>query len=454
MAHTITVPRLGWSMEEGTFGEWLKRDGDKIAPGDPLFVLEGEKSAQDIESLDGGTLRIPPDGPRPGDIVRVGQLLAYLVAEGESAPFETGSTKPHGATNGITAEVAPSNGTSAPPPAGPAARRLARGHQIALDQVPGTGPGGKVTLGDVQAAVQSASIPGGELPAVTPRARRAAKQLGIDVAAIAGTGRSGRIRERDVLTAARHPGSSARAAHPGPARPPAIDTASENWLPVTAIRRTIATRMLEATRETAPVTLTSRCDATNLVNLRDQFRRAAEEGDVVPNFNDLLVKLTGTILAKHPQLRQQWHDRGLYIPQGMHLAVAVDTDAGLLAPVLRDVDGLTLREVAAGLRRLVEQARSGRMSADELQGGVFTITNLGMFGIDGFTPVINLPQCAILGIGRIERVPAVVNEAIVPRDQLTLSLTFDHRVVDGAPASRFLQALCLAIESPGPWLMS
>jgi len=449
MAHTITVPRLGWSMEEGTFGEWLKKDGDKIAPGDALFVLEGEKSAQDIESLDGGTLRIPPDAPRPGDIVRVGQLLGYLVADGETAPFENGA-KPHPPGNGM---AAPSNSsTTAAPPAGPAARRLARGMQVDLDRVSGSGPGGKVTLDDVHAAVQPAAVTDDLAPAITPRARRAAAELGVDTTSLAGSGRAGRIRERDVVAAARS-GSTASRPRPEAVTRAAGSCASENWLPVTPIRRTIASRMLEATHETAPVTISTRCDATNLVNLREQFRQAAEEGDVIPSYNDLLVKLTAAVLARHPQLRQQWHDRGLYVPQGMHLAVAVDTEAGLLAPVLRDVDRLTIREVSSRFKALVDKARSGRMPSEDLQGGVFTITNLGMFGIDAFTPIINLPQCAILGIGRIERLPAVVNEAIVPRDQLMLSLTFDHRVVDGAPASRFLQSLSRAVESPGPHLV-
>lgn len=449
MAHTITVPRLGWSMEEGTFGEWLKKDGDRIKPGDPLFVLEGEKSAQDIESLDGGTLRIPPDAPRPGDVVRVGQLLGYLVADGEAAPFEN-SEKPHAPGNGTA--VSSSSTTTAGPAAGPAARRLARGMQVDLDRVTGSGPGGKVTLDDVHAAGRPAIVSHESTPAITPRARRTAAELEVDVTSLTGSGRAGRIRERDVVAAASS-GSVATSPRTEAVTRAAGGGASENWLPVTPIRRTIASRMLEATHETAPVTISTRCDATNLVNLREQFRRAAEEGDVVPSYNDLLVKLTAAVLARHPQLRQQWHDRGLYVPQEMHLAIAVDTDAGLLAPVLRDVDRLTIREVSSRFKALVDKARSGRMPSEDLQGGVFTITNLGMFGVDTFTPIINLPQCAILGIGRIERVPAVVNEAIVPRDQLTLSLTFDHRVVDGAPASRFLQALSRAVESPGPHLV-
>jgi pyruvate dehydrogenase E2 component (dihydrolipoamide acetyltransferase) len=212
--------------------------------------------------------------------------------------------------------------------------------------------------------------------------------------------------------------------------------------------------MSAGAHETAPVTLTTRCDATNLVSLRDQFR-AAERGaeEIVPSYNDLLVKLTAMILTRHLLLAAQWGEREILLPDGFHISVAVDTDAGLLAPVVRDADKLTLRQVAAELRWLAASARSGGLSADEMQGGVFTITNLGMLGVEAFTPIINLPQCAILGVGRIVREPAVVNDQIVPRDRMTLSLTFDHRVVDGAPAARFLNDLRHAIENPGAVLV-
>jgi pyruvate dehydrogenase E2 component (dihydrolipoamide acetyltransferase) len=212
--------------------------------------------------------------------------------------------------------------------------------------------------------------------------------------------------------------------------------------------------MSAGAHETAPVTLTTRCDATNLVNLREQFRtaeRGAEE--IVPSYNDLLVKLTAMILTRHPLLAAQWGEREILLPEGFHISVAVDTEAGLLAPVVRDADRLTLRQIAAEMRNLSGLARSGKLSSEQMQGGVFTITNLGMLGIDAFTPIINLPQCAILGVGRIVCEPAVVNGQIVPRDQMTLSLTFDHRVVDGAPAARFLNDLRMAIEHPAAVLV-
>jgi pyruvate dehydrogenase E2 component (dihydrolipoamide acetyltransferase) len=212
--------------------------------------------------------------------------------------------------------------------------------------------------------------------------------------------------------------------------------------------------MLASHRSTAPVTLTTTADATNLVNLRNQFKAAVPGAADVPSYTDFLVKLTASALVKHPLLNSRWEGEQIVTPPGIHIGVAVDTDAGLLVPVVRDVPALGLRQLSARSRDLAARARAGTLTADELRGGTFTLTNLGAFGIDTFTPLINYPQCAILGAGRIERRPIVVAEQVVVRDQLALSLTFDHRIVDGAPAARFLQTLRTILENPGPWLMS
>jgi pyruvate dehydrogenase E2 component (dihydrolipoamide acetyltransferase) len=224
-------------------------------------------------------------------------------------------------------------------------------------------------------------------------------------------------------------------------------------VPHTNLRRTIAARMVAGVTQAAPVTLTTRADATNLVGLRNQFKAAAASpDDVVPSYTDLIAKLAAAALGRHPLLQAQWRDDGLFVPGRTDIAVAVDTDAGLFAPVLRGVDRLTLRQVAAQARDLIERARAGRLTADDMRDATFTVTNLGAFGIDAFTPIIPLPQCAVLGVGRIAREPAVVEDRIVPRDVVTLSLTFDHRVVDGAPAARFLDTLRHYVEQPAPRL--
>ncbi len=420
----VVVPRLGWSMDEGTFGEWLKRDGDFVERGQALFVLEGEKSAQDIESFDEGVLRIPPDAPQPGDTVKVGQVLAFLVAKGELAPFDLNSGSQTSAKPRAPAKIEVTTGGEASKAAADGQRHTGAAHATRVK--------------------------------ASPRARRLAAELKIDWTKIGGTGRTGRIRERDVLASFAKSQVISSIAEPASRRDaPKSTGGAPRTLAVSPIRRTIASRMRAGAHETAPVTLTTRCDATNLVALREQFRAAQNASEsVVPGYNDIIIKLTVAALLRHPLLAAQWNDREIVLPDGIHISLAVDTDAGLLAPVIRDADKLTLRQIAAETRRLADLARDGRLSADQMQGGVFTVTNLGMFGIDAFTPIINLPQCAILGVGRIVREPAVVNDQIVPRDQLTLSLTFDHRVVDGAPAARFLQDLSRSIEQPGASLIA
>jgi pyruvate dehydrogenase E2 component (dihydrolipoamide acetyltransferase) len=378
MAIPITIPRLGWNMEEGVFGGWLKADGDAVRPGDAIFRLESDKATEEIESLDAGILRIPVDGPKEGDRLPVGTVIGQLVAVGEQAvPAQPAMPAPN-----------PSRVSATPTPA---SRERERPEQQ---------------------------------PAISPRARRAARELGIDWTALNGSGRTGRIREHDVRAASRTP---------------------------TSIRRTIAAHLVESLRATAPVTLATTADATNLVNLRTQYN-AVPDGSPVPSYTDFLVKLTAAALQKHPALTGQWTDDGIRLPDGVHIGIAVDTESGLLVPVVRDVPTLGLRQLAGKTHDLIERARSGRLSASEMQGGCFTVTNLGAFGIDAFTPIINHPECAILGVGRITKRPTVVGDATVARDQVTLSLTFDHRIVDGAPAARFLQTLVQMIESPAPWL--
>jgi pyruvate dehydrogenase E2 component (dihydrolipoamide acetyltransferase) len=435
MPHPITVPRLGWSMEQGTFLGWKKKDGDFVRAGEVLFELEGEKAAQEIESLDSGILWIPPNAPREGALVPVGVLLGYLVAEGESIPVEVAASSVNSlAVSPPASKPSDTPATKRPQPvASPAARRLAREMGVSLGNIT-TGNGGRVTAADVRTSRQSTSGSSARITS-SPRARRVAKELGVNWKSLAGSGKSGRIRERDVRAAA---GSSS--------------SSGGQRIPISSRRRTIASRMSASSQQTAPVTLTTRADATNLVNLRAQFKTAG--GDVLPSYTDILVKLTAAALEQHPRMAARWEETHLAMPDGIHIGIAVDAEEGLIVPVLRDVPSLSLLQLAARSRELIENARNNQLKADDLQGGVFTITNLGAFGIDAFTPIINLPETAVLGIGCIRREPAVVDNQIVPRDQVTLALTFDHRIVDGAPAAKFLQAIRLAVENPSAWLLS
>jgi pyruvate dehydrogenase E2 component (dihydrolipoamide acetyltransferase) len=371
----ITIPRLGWNMDEGIFVAWLKSDGDLVKAGEPLFSLETDKSVQEVESLDSGRLHVLPGGPQAGQTVAVGVLIGRLLAPGEAAEH----------------------------------------------------------IGEAVS----------EKLASSPRARRRARELEVELAALSGTGRGGRIRERDVLASA----SSTALMREQPQPPAAEDFEARA---IDSIRRLIAERMMRSVRETAPVTLTTTLDAANLVNLRDQFKAVASlrPADAVPviGYSDIVIKLAATALLRHELLNARWDGDRILIPRRIHIGQAVDTEAGLVAPVIRNVPELSLRQVAARSRELIERARRRALAPDELQGGTFTVTNLGAYGIDAFTPIINVPECAILGMGRIH------DAGVGPR--LTLSLTFDHRIVDGAPAARFLQDLTGLLENPGPWLVT
>lgn len=386
----ITVPRLGWSMEEGVFIGWLKREGDPVKAGEPLFTLESEKSTEDIESLDDGVLRLLDPGPRQGEIVKVGQILGHLVTSG--------------ATVALPPRAAPT------PPAAP-----------------------RVVLPPVSTHIESKPIKRG--PRSTPRARRRAAALGFDWTTLQGSGEGGRIRDADVLAAASSRPPSAPA--PGPLRPHST------------IRRTIAQRMLSSHQSTAPVTLTTTANASNLVALRDQFRSAAPDSDQpVPTLNDILVKLSAIALKAHPELNARWEDDGIALLPDVHVAIAVDTPDGLLAPVVRHVDRLGIRDLARQTRRLLDLARQGRLPSSDLDGGTFTLTNLGAYGVEFFTPLINPPQAAILGIGALRQRPGRRSRSVLP-----LSLTFDHRITDGGPAARFLQTFVAAVENPADRLI-
>jgi pyruvate dehydrogenase E2 component (dihydrolipoamide acetyltransferase) len=213
--------------------------------------------------------------------------------------------------------------------------------------------------------------------------------------------------------------------------------------------------MAESCRTTAPVTLSTTVNATNLVGLRRQFKATEPDGVDVPSFTDFVVKLTAIALRDHPLLNARWGDGDtpIIVSGEAHIGIAVDTEAGLLVPVIHGAAELGIRAVASRSRELIRRARERQLRPADM-GGTFTITNLGAFGIEMFTPIINLPECAILGIGKIERRPVMEGDKVVGQELMSLSLTFDHRIVDGAPAARFLQQLTRLIENPSPWLMS
>ena len=450
MAIEIVLPRLGWTMEEGTFIEWLKRDGDEVKPGDVLYVVESDKSLNEVEAFDAGILHIPANSPAPGSKVPVGTVLAYIAQVGEeigqikSNHSSTATEHPTPNTQQLIAQG--SRIHTSEPTISPRARRVAAELNVDWAALTGSGRTGRIVERDVRAAATTTtksieSI----MPNASPLAQRLAADLGVDLQQLARESGNKRIEREDVERAA--------------AQRDAPSIAGQRQ-PMSATRRVIAERMSTSAHTTAPVTLTTEVDATELVRIREQLKADAAKQNrdavSVPSFNDLLAKISAHALREHPALNVRLDGDEIVSEPSAHISIAVDTDRGLLVVVLRDVQDKPLRQIAAESRSLIQRARDGKAVPSDLRGSTFTITNLGMYEIDGFTPIINLPECAILGVGRITPKQVVIDlvaEKVAIRQMMIVSLTFDHRLVDGAPAARFLQRIKHLIEQPYLWLV-
>jgi pyruvate dehydrogenase E2 component (dihydrolipoamide acetyltransferase) len=440
------MPRLGWTMETGTLAEWIKHDGDVVAEGDVLFAVETDKVAQEVEAVDAGILRIPPDSAPIGTAVPVGAVLAYLVQAGEAAPFEQGAAAPPplaAVTASVVSAPLPSANTmpraetgvaDAAPTISPRARRVAGELGLDWTMLAGTGRTGRIVERDVRAAATQPDTP---RPRVTPVARRVAQQAGVDVEQVASQLPGKRITRADIEAATS-----------------AVPDTDGLVQPITQIRRVISERMAHSAHTAAPVTLTTDVDATELVQLRQRIKRDLPEGNAPPSYTDLLIRLVALALLDHPQLNSSFSGDTIVRHQAVHVGVAVDSDQGLLVPVVRDAHLKSIQRIAAESAQLIARARNGKSRSDDLHGGTFTISNLGMYEIDAFTPIINLPEAAVLGVGRIVARQVVIDEdseIVAIRKMMALSLTFDHRLVDGAPAARFLQQVKRWIERPYGW---
>ena len=283
----------------------------------------------------------------------------------------------------------------------------------------------------------------GEPVKATPLARRIAAANGVDLAGIAGTGPDGLIVREDVEQASRP--------SPQVAPQPQTGVAPETVVPLTGVRRVIGERMSRSAFSAPHVTLMTEAEATNLVSARTQLNEelaAGEASDVKISFNTLLVALVARALHEHPYLNARLADDGIHLLGEINIALAVDTERGLVTPVLRDVNHLALAEIQRGYDAVIARAMAGASQPQDYEDATFTITNLGSLDIDGFTPIINPPQAAILGVGRIIEKPVARDGATVVRPMVTLSLSFDHRIVDGAPAARFLQRIKQLVERP------
>lgn len=436
MATKIIMPKLGMAMAEGVIARWNKRDGDQVQKDEEIAVVMSKKITYKLTAPESGILRIIA---REKETRPVGAILAFITAPGEPLPAVEEAAAP---TPGVVVTAAPLPTAPAPAAAAPstgfvlaspAARRLAKEKGLDLALVKGSGADGMVTEADVTRFLEE-NAQAAEVLA-TSAARKLAAQHGLSLAEIPGSGIGGRISEQDVLAfeaRAKAPVAPAEAAKP-PAR----------LVPFGGMRQAIADHMVESLHTMAQLTMMMEVDVTELVKLREQVK-----ADFEVTYTDLLVKAVAKTLKSHPLLNVvligdeiQWLDC-------IHIGVAVALPDGLIVPVVRDADKLTVQEIAQEVRRLAQGAREGTLSVDEVAGSTFTITNLGNHGIDGFTPIINAPEAAILGVGRIAERVVVHNDQIARRKMMTLSLTIDHRLVDGAPGAEFLRSLQELLQNP------
>ena len=456
MITEVIMPKLGQTMEQGAIVEWVKRENEQVKRGDLLFTVESDKAVLEVEATARGFLRkiLVPEG----QTVPVLTAVALITREAdEDISSYDPAIAPPGATmvsieDSSDTQTAAFDSPEAVPPVGrifasPRARKTAREQTIDLALLTGSGPNGRIVEQDVldYAALKLEATPKRQLapaPKATPMALKTADALGIDLAAVAATGAGGRITRADV-EATVPPVVTMPTPVPG-------EAPSAGSVPMSGLRRIIAERMTASDTATARITLVTEADATPFVEAREQLKASVSEAwGFAPGYNDLLGVIVSRALREFPYMNARLTDEQAIeqLPY-VNLGLAVDTDRGLLVPVVRNADQKGLHAFGAEFRSLVERARTGKSLPDDLSGGTFTITNLGMYDVDAFTPIINLPEAAILGVGRILPKPVVHEGQIVARQMWTLSLTFDHRLVDGAPAARFLQRVKQLIENP------
>ena len=465
MAHEIVMPQLSLSMDKGQISRWLKQTGDKINIGDILLEVESDKATVEVEAIENGILQIVL-GPDSGE-VPVGAVIAYLRAENEAAVVPPATILPT-ATKAIVAErtvVAPPIGDNSQQrqrrlPSSPAARRKAAELNVDWQRAMGTGRAGRIKERDVirfaQESAQSAGLKAAPivLLQLTPVARRIADDFGLTDALLATLITGKNKLERDDVEQAIRQLVRERAAKPQsiePPRPSVPAPAALRRQPLGTVRKRIVERMTLSEQTYTPVTLTTEVDATELVRLREVVK-ADPHTTLAPSYNVLLAKIAAKALSEHPDLNASLDGNEIVYWPTINIGVAVDTERGLVVPVVRDVAAKSVSDLARDMDELLKRAVQGKATPDELTGGTFTITNLGVYDIDAFTPIINPPECAVLGVGRLRKQMLVISDQPTVRTLLVLSLTFDHRLVDGAPAARFLQRIKQLCEQPYLWL--
>jgi pyruvate dehydrogenase E2 component (dihydrolipoamide acetyltransferase) len=454
----IVMPRLSDSMEEGTILSWMKSVGDEIAVGEEIVEIETDKANMAYESDVAGTLT--EILAQEGETLPIGSPIARVGNDGESSgasaagPVTAGDPPPP-----AVAKASSGVGPPTVPPAG-------EGSKDSRDDNGAAGTRSAGALGD-----EGSEPDGGERVKASPVARRIAKEKGVDLSAIQGSGPGGRIVKADVKKAASSAGDGGAGVPRGAEAPPAPSTVGDahpagpaaegsgpgspetakgqvTYEDLSKLQSTIARRMSES-KATAPhFYLQAEIDMSRAVEGRARLKLAAGDGEVVPSFNDMIVKACALALREHPRANGAYRDGRFELYSRVNVGVAVAAQDALVVPTVFDADRKGLRQIAAESRALAQKVRDGQVTPPELSGGTFTVSNLGMYGIDNFSAVINTPQAAILAVGAIEERPVVRDGEIVPAQMLGVTLACDHRILYGAPAAEFLAHIRGLLEEP------
>ncbi|MCR9279810.1 MAG: 2-oxo acid dehydrogenase subunit E2 [Pseudomonadaceae bacterium] len=447
MPTEIYLVKVGMNMTEGVVEEWYIPDGGTVSAGELLYRLETEKVNLDVDAERDGIVRhVVPEGEtkEPGDIV------GYIFDAGEDIPANLGAATPSPVASADAAPAeSPSASTAASASteasrdgdrikASPAARRLAGELGVDYTQLAGTGPGGRIVEADVQTAADASRA-----VKASPQARKVARELAVDITTVTGTGPGGRITKDDVEAASKAPSQNAL-----PALPAAPAAGAGESIPVRGMRKTIAERMHSSLMESAQLTMDMDVVMDDAIKLRAQLIDEWSDEGIRPSYNDLVIRAVSKSLRDHPMMNASFMGTEIVTHAEVAVGMAVALDEGLIVPVVRNSDRLGMRDLAVESARLAVAARDGKLGLDDLQGGTFTVSALGMFGVDSFTPIINAPQSGILGVNRIRDDVAWDGDRPVRRQVMRLSLTWDHRTLDGAPAAQFLASVRDYLESP------
>ena len=435
MANSVIMPKTGMAMEEGTIIQWFCKEGDTVSEGDAIAEIETDKSTMELEAEQGGTVLKILHGE--GETVPVTVTIAWIGEEGETIPDASEENPIPPAAESAELQVAPESGTdtaeaapTAPETpavtgavrATPAARSAAKELKVPLHQVPPGGRFGEVKRADV--------VDWHHQHKMTPLAARMAEDQGLDRQSAA-AGSDGRVFSKDL------------SAPPSPAAMSGIR--EYRRVPLTNIQKITGRRMLESVRDIPSVTTDIRADVTRLLELRAELNA---DSDHRYSFNDFILKAVALALVDHPRMNSSLDGDELIYHGRVNLGMAVATERGLTVPVISDADRRSLENLSETASHLAGKGRAGKLGPDDMSGSTFTISNIGMYGVSGFTPIINPPEAAILGVCGIEEQPAVSDGELVVKKMLGLSLTFDHRIVDGAESCEFLVSLKEYLEKP------